>query len=48
MELPAMTIAFSGPDGVPTVFASKDSGGALSPNKRYVMTDREGPPQAIG
>jgi len=37
MEMPAMTIAFSGPDGVPTVFASKDSGGALPPNKRYAL-----------
>ena len=37
MEMPAMTMAFSDPDVVPTVFASKDSGGALSPNKRYAL-----------
>jgi pSer/pThr/pTyr-binding forkhead associated (FHA) protein len=37
MVMPAMTMPVSGEGAVPTVFASKDSGGALSPAKRYAL-----------
>lgn len=37
MAMPALTMPIGGEEGVPTVFASKDSGGALSPEKRYAL-----------
>ena len=36
MAMPAMTMPFSDAE-VPTVFASRESGGALSPDKRYAL-----------
>ncbi len=37
MAMPALTIPFRGEEALPTVFASKNSGGALSPDKRYAL-----------
>lgn len=37
MVMPAMTMPVSGNEALPTVFASKESGGALSPDKRYAL-----------